>query len=40
MVCSDYWKGGMPYVSLAHYPDLNGEASLGEPLVIYQTATD
>lgn len=35
MVCSDYWKGGMPYVSLAHYPDLNGEASLGEPLVIY-----
>lgn len=35
MVCSDYWKGGMPYVSLAHYPDLNGAASLGEPLVIY-----
>lgn len=35
MVCSDYWCGGMPYVSLAHYPDMNGKAALGEPLVIY-----
>lgn len=35
MVCSDYWCGGMPYVSLAHYSDMNGKAALGEPLVIY-----
>lgn len=34
-VCSDYWCGGMPYLSLSHYPDLNGEAVPGEPLEIY-----
>ena len=27
--CSDFWKGGMPYVSLSHYPDLNGDAVPG-----------
>jgi len=26
---SDFWKGGMPYVSLSHYPDLNGDAVPG-----------
>jgi cation transport regulator len=26
---SDYWKGGMPYVSVSHYPDCNGTASAG-----------
>ena len=34
-VCSDYWCGGMPYVSISHYPDLNGKAIPGEPLEIY-----
>ena len=27
--CSDFWKGGLPYISLSHYPDLNGEAVPG-----------
>lgn len=35
MVCSDYWCGGMPYVSLAHYPDLNGKAVPGETLELF-----
>lgn len=35
MVVSDYWKGGMPYVSLAHYPDLNGSAVPGMPTEIF-----
>ena len=26
---SDFWKGGMPYISLSHYPDLNGKAVPG-----------
>jgi len=26
---SSYWQGGMPYVSISHYPDLNGEAVPG-----------
>ena len=34
-VCSDYWCGGMPYLSVSHYPDLNGQAVPGEPLEIY-----
>lgn len=29
MVTSDYWKGGMPYLSIAHYPDGNGKAVPG-----------
>lgn len=32
---TDYFKGGMPYVSLAHYPDLNGEAILGKTTDLY-----
>lgn len=39
MVCSDYWCGGMPYVSLAHYPDLNGKAVPGEPTHLYIDGT-
>lgn len=35
MVCSDYWCGGMPYVSIAHYPDLNGKAVPGQPLELF-----
>jgi hypothetical protein len=35
LVISDYWKGGMPYVSISHYPDLNGEAVPGLPEKIY-----
>lgn len=26
---SDFWNGGNPYLSLAHYPDLNGDAVAG-----------
>ena len=32
---TDYYKGGMPYVSLAHYPDLNGKAVLGDTTDLY-----
>lgn len=35
MVCSDYWCGGMPYLSLAHYSDLNGKAVPGQPLELF-----
>lgn len=35
MVISDYWQGGMPYLSIAHYPDLNGLAVPGTPTTIY-----
>jgi len=34
-VTSDYWKGGMPYVSISHYPDLNGFAVPGIPETVY-----
>jgi hypothetical protein len=27
--CSDYWSGGEPYVSVSHYPDMDGEAVPG-----------
>ncbi len=30
LVTSDYWKGGMPYLSIAHYSDGNGNAVPGE----------
>lgn len=33
--CSDYWCGGMPYLSISHYPDLNGKAVPGEPLELF-----
>lgn len=29
-VTSDYWQGGMPYLSIAHYPDGNGKAVPGD----------
>jgi len=32
---SDYWAGGMPYLSVSHYHDQNGEAVPGEVEVIY-----
>ncbi len=35
LVTSDWWKGGMPYVSLAHYPDGNGKAVPGMPKKLY-----
>lgn len=35
MVTSEYWKGGMPYVSLSHYPDLNGRAVPGKPTELF-----
>ena len=35
MVTSDFWKGGMPYLSIAHYSDLNGKAVPGQPSVLY-----
>ncbi len=34
---SDFWKGGMPYLSVSHYPDLNGE---GVPGVIDSVYVD
>lgn len=27
--CSDFWSGGMPYLSVSHYPDMNGKAVPG-----------
>lgn len=27
---SDYWSGGMPYISISHYPHLDGKAVPGE----------
>lgn len=27
--CSEFWSGGEPYLSISHYPDLDGEASPG-----------
>ena len=35
IVYSDYWKGGMPYLSISHYPDLNGKAVPGKPLEVF-----
>jgi len=35
LVTSDFWQGGMPYVSVSHYPDLNGFAVPGIPEAIY-----
>lgn len=29
-VTSDFWQGGMPYLSIAHYPDGNGKAVPGD----------
>ena len=35
LVTSDYWKGGMPYLSIAHYSDGNGKAVPGDVLKLY-----
>lgn len=35
VACSSYWCGGMPYLSVSHYPDLNGSAVPGEPLELF-----
>ena len=35
LVTSDYWNGGMPYLSIAHYPDLNGKAVPGKPTELF-----
>lgn len=35
MVCSDFWCGGIPYVSIAHFSDGNGKAVPGETLEIF-----
>jgi hypothetical protein len=35
MVCSEFWCGGMPYLSISHYPDLNGKAVPGQPLELF-----
>lgn len=35
LVYSDYWQGGMPYLSISHYPDLNGKAVPGKPHEIF-----
>lgn len=32
---NDYWNGGMPYVSVSHYPDLEGKAVPGELQSVY-----
>jgi cation transport regulator ChaB len=34
-VCSSYWCGGMPYLSISHYPDLDGTGVPGEPIEIF-----
>lgn len=34
-VTSDYWQGGMPYLSIAHYPDGNGKAVPGDVREIF-----
>lgn len=32
---SDFWQGGMPYLSISHYPDLNGKAVPGPVKEVY-----
>lgn len=32
---SDAWKGGMPYLSVSHYSDLNGSGIPGDPKQVY-----
>ena len=33
--CSDYWNGGMPYLSIAHYSDQDGKGVAGEIEALY-----
>lgn len=35
MICSEYWMGGMPYLSIAHYSDGNGKAVPGKVLELF-----
>ena len=32
---SDFWSGGMPYVSISHYPDYSGDGVPGEVRAVY-----
>lgn len=32
---SDFWAGGMPYLSVSHYSDLDGKGVPGEPQSVY-----
>jgi len=32
---SEFWKGGMPYLSVSHYPDFDGDGVPGDVKVIY-----
>ena len=32
---SDFWSGGMPYLSVSHYQDLNGDAVPGMPKEVF-----
>jgi hypothetical protein len=32
---SDFWSGGMPYLSISHYPDFNGDGVPGDVEVVY-----
>jgi len=32
---SEFWSGGMPYLSISHYPDLNGEGVPGPVDAVY-----
>ena len=32
---SEFWKGGMPYLSISHYSDLDGKGVPGEPTSVY-----
>lgn len=35
LACSEYWCGGMPYVSISHYSDQGGRAVPGEVLELF-----
>jgi len=35
LACSEYWCGGMPYVSISHYSDQGGKAVPGEVLELF-----
>lgn len=36
---SDFWSGGMPYVSISHYPDYNGKGVPGTTDAVYVDGT-
>lgn len=39
LITSDFWKGGMPYLSIAHFSDGNGKAVPGEVQKLYIDGT-